>query len=190
MILYVNQGNGVVNGSAFGSMLEYASNRGFNTVFFQAYRQGSLWFSPTTLSGFVAQAHAAKLKIFFALYITDQTQVLPSSIFSLGEDGVSLDMSGLSFGSQKALLTELRAQFNGTTAVTTTNMTSTLKPDLLILETYGADPNPYIHTGIVASVGAFTTSSVEEYQSEFQYALQNSDGVMVFDYAGMVQRGY
>lgn len=190
IILYVNQGNGIVNGSGFGTMLDFASTHGFNTIFFQVYRAGSLLFSPLTLQSFVNQTHQAGLKIFFALYITSATQTLPTSIFGLNEDGVSLDMSALDVGAQQAFLVELKSGFAGETAVTTTNMSSTLKPDLLVLETYEADLRVFIKSGIVASVGVFATSSADDYNSQFQYALQNSDGVMVFDYAGLLKAGY
>jgi hypothetical protein len=190
VILYVNQGNGVVNGSGFGRMLEYASSNGFNTVFFQVYRTGHLLFSPLTLSSFVNQSHQAGLKIFFALYITDACQALPSSVFGLREDGVSLDMSSLSLGAQGSFLTALKSGFNGETAVTTTDMFSPLKPDLLVLETYGIGNQQYIRAGIVASVGVFATSNMTDYRSQYEYALQNSDGVMVFDYYGLQKAGY
>ena len=69
-------------------------------------------------------------------------------------------------------------------------MYSHLTPNLLILETYGSEFNQYIRQGIIASVGVFKTTSEQDYRSQFQYALQNSDGVMVFDYAGLLKRGY
>jgi hypothetical protein len=196
IILYVNQGNGVVNGSGFGAMLDFASAAGFNTVFFQVYRAGSLLFSPSILQSFVNQTHQAGLKIFFALYITNTTQKLPISILGLHEDGVSLDMSSLDVSAQQTFLVELESNFPGETAVTTTNMSSTLKPDLLVLETYSADENygaylrGFIRSGIVASVGVFDTPNADVYNSQFQYALQNSEGVMVFDYAGLKRAGY
>ncbi len=190
MILYVNQGNGVVNGSGFGQMLSFASSHGFNTVFFQVYRQGTLLFTAPELSSFVTQAHAASLKIFFTLYITNSSQTLPETAFGLGEDGVSLDMSTLSTSAQESLLETLESSCTCQTAVTTTDMTSPLKPDLLILETYGPALQRYVRHGTVASVGVFATVSREDYQSQFQYALDNSDGVMVFDYAGLVKSGY
>jgi len=34
IILYVNQGNGIVNGSNFGSLVSLATSHGFNTPFF------------------------------------------------------------------------------------------------------------------------------------------------------------
>jgi len=196
IILYVNQGNGIVNGSNFGAMLDFASAHGFNTVFFQVYRAGSLLFSPLVLQSFVNQTHHAGLKVFFALYITNTTQKLPISILGLHEDGVSLDMSSLDASAQQMLLVELESNFSGETAVTTTNMSSTLKPDLLVLETYSADENysaylrGFIRNGIVASVGVFDTPDADVYNSQFQYALHNSDGVMVFDYAGLKRAGY
>ena len=190
IILYVNQGNGFVNVSGFGPMLEVASSHGFNIVFFQVYRQGRLLYSPVALQSLVNQTHRAGLKVFFALYITNASQALPTSIFGLGEDGVSLDMSTLTLDSQQALLGALKASFSGETAVTTTDMTSPLKPSLLVLETYQSIDKQYIREGIVGSVGVFATSSQADYQSQFQYALQNSDGVMVFDYYGLQKAGY
>jgi hypothetical protein len=190
VILYINQGNGVVNGSNFGTMLDFATHHGFNTVFFQTYRVGKLLFSPQQLQAFVNQTHADKVKIFFSLYITNSSQPLPTSIYGLGEDGVSLDMSSLSLGSQEAYLADLKAAYHGETAVTTTDMTSPLKPDILVLETYGLAYQHFIKHGVVASVGVFATSSSQDYDSQLRYALQNSDGVMVFDYAGLVKSGY
>jgi hypothetical protein len=190
IILYVNQGNGIVNGSNFGSMVSYASSRGFNTVFFQAYRQGVLLFNPSQLSVFVNESHSAGLRIFFALYITNESQPLSASIYGLGEDGISLDMSLISSSAQQILLASLQASYHGQTAVTTTDMNSQLKPNLLVLETYGTGLQQYIRRSTIASVGVFTTSSTQEYQSQFQYALQNSDGAMVFDYAGLLKHGY
>jgi hypothetical protein len=190
VILYVNQGNGVVNKSNFVPMLDFASSKGFNTVFFQIYRQGALLFSPGDLTTFVNETHSHRLEIFFALYFTNSSQALPTTVFGLGEDGISLDMSTVDLGTQETLLASLQASYHGETAVTTTDMTSTLKPDLLILETYGTAMQQYIRPGIVASVGVFATSSQADYQSQFDYALSNSAGVMVFDYAGLLKSGY
>lgn len=190
IILYVNQGNGVVNGSDLGAMLDFASAHGFNTIFFQVYRQGSLLFSPTTIQSFVNQTHQLHLRIFFAFYVTGSDEVLPSSVYGLGEDGVNLDMSTVGVGAQQLFLTSLKSSFGGQTGVTTTDFGSLLKPDLLILESYGTGAQRYVHHGTIASVGAWTTSSRGEYESEYQYALQNSDGVMVFDYYGLAKAGY
>ncbi len=190
VILYVNQGNGVVNSSNFGRLLAVAASHGFNTVFFQVYRSGDLLFDGSSLGGFVSSAHGQGLKIFFALYFTDSSQTIPTSVLGLGEDGINLDMSTLPPAAQEALLANLTSSYSGTTAVTSTDFATALKPDLLILETYGTGVDQFIHPGIIASVGVFTTSSRQQYDQEFQYALANSDGVMVFDYAGLVKAGY
>lgn len=190
IILYVNQGNGVVNRSNFMLMLDFASSEGFNTVFFQIYRKGVLLFDVGDLAVFVNETHQHGLKIFFALYITNSSQELPGSIYGLGEDGISLDMSTLSVGAQEGFLGTLQAAYHGETAVTTTDMSSPLKPDLLILETYGSAALQYARHGTVASVGVFATTSREDYLSQYQYALSHSDGVMVFDYAGLLKSGY
>ena len=189
IILYVNQGNGAVNESNFGTMLDFASSHNFNTIFFQVYRAGVLLFDGKELGLFVNETHSRGLRIFFALYFTNSSQAIPSTIFGLGEDGVNLDMSTVGVGTQESLLGGLDL-CHCETAVTTTDMTSTLKPDLLILETYGPAFQLYIRHGVVASVGVFATSSKADYQARFQYALDNSDGVMVFDYAGLLKSGY
>ena len=172
-------------------MLRFASSHGFNSVFFQVYRQGVLLFNSSELSSFVAQSHGLGLRLFLALYITNSSQSLPTEVYGLGEDGISLDMSpSISASSQEGLLAALEAGYRGETAVTTPNMTSSLKPNLLILETYGLQYQQYARSGVVASVGVFATTSEQDYHSQFQYALQHSDGVMVFDYAGLFKRGY
>ena len=74
--------------------------------------------------------------------------------------------------------------------MTTDDLSSTLKPDLLVLETYATSQKSFIKPGIIGSVEVVVTSSQADYQSQFQYALQNSDGVMVFDYAGLLKSGY
>ena len=190
VILYVNQGNGVVDTSNFAAMLSFASSHGFNTVFFQVYRQGVLLFDGPELANFVNESHSANMKIFFAFYITNSSQTLPDGVFGFSEDGISLDMSALSTAAQESELANLQSIYHGETAVTTTDMASPLKPDLLVLETYGSAAQQYVRHGTVASVGVFATSSRQDYDSQFQYALDNSDGVMVFDYAGLVRSGY
>lgn len=191
VILYINQGNGAVNESNFGAMLAFASAQGFNTIFFQVYREGTTLFTTQQLSYFVAQAHGEGMRIFFSLYITNSTQAIPAEIYPLGEDGISLDMSTLSVSSQTLLFGELRQGYtSGETAITTTDFSLPLSPDLLVLETYGIQYQRYIHPGVVGSVGVFATTSRSDYEEQFQYALDNSDGVMVFDYAGLMKSGY
>jgi hypothetical protein len=190
VILYVNQGNGVVNVSSFPGLLQVASSHGFNTIFFQVYRSGSVLFTDSAVTQFVSLAHAQGLKIFFALYFTNSSQTIPSSIYADGEDGINLDMSTLPIATQTSLLESLSSAYHGQTAITTTDPSLPLSPSLLIVETYGAGNDQYIHHGMIASVGVFATSSRQDYQQQFQYALANSDGVMVFDYAGLVKAGF
>lgn len=190
VILYVNQGNGAVNGSNFGELLSTATSHGFNTIFFQVYRSGVLLFSNSSLSQFVASAHAQGLKIFFALFFTDTSQTIPSSIFADGEDGISLDMSTLPVSAQATLYYYLSENYHGKTAITTTDPTLGLTPDLLVVETYAPGDRQYIRHGIIAGVEVVATTSKQDYQQQVQYALKNSDGVMVFDYAGLVKSGY
>lgn len=189
--MYINQGNGIVNGSGYGAMLKFAACQGFNTIFFQVYYKGTLLFHPQLLRSFVSQAHNDSLQIFFALYFTSDNQSIPKSILNLDEDGISLDMSTLDPGVQQTLLTYLQNNFDGTTAVTTYNFNTALKPDLLIFETYQwPQDQGVIKPGIIASVEAVAATSYSQYESELQYALQHSDGVMVFDYHGLVAEGY
>jgi hypothetical protein len=189
IILYVNQGNGVVNGSNFGELLSTATSQGFNTIFFQIYRSGTLLFTSSDLVQFVASAHDQGLKIFFALYFTNTTQTIPTSVYSDGEDGINLDMSTLPVATQTTLFDQLSSSYTGKTAITTFNFTLPLKPDIMVLETYAPGDQQYIHPGIVASVEVSPGETTQEYQQQFQYALNNSNGVMVFDYDHLVKYG-
>jgi len=188
-ILYVNQGNALVDQSNFTALLSFAKSQHFNTIFFQVYRSGQLLFNQANLTYFVEAAHLDNLSIFFALYFTASSQQIPNSIYRLGENGISLDMSTLTDTAQSQLLATLKLDFtSGTTAVTSTNLTTTLDPDLLVLETYNFQPDEsYIHSGIVASVEPLSLYSTQEYQGEVNYALANSSGVMVFDYYGLLK---
>ena len=190
VILYINQGNALVGVDNFSSLVSYAKSNGFNTLFFQVYRSGSLIFSISNLTYFVSFTHNQSLKIFFALYFTNSSQKIPSSIYGLGEDGISLDMSTLPQSTQSSLLLSLQQGYKGETAVTTTNFGTTLKPDLLILETYAPQDQQYIHKGIIASVEPLALASEPEYLQEYKYALSHSDGIMVFDYYGLLATGY
>ncbi len=187
----MNQGNGVVNEADFGSLLGFAQSRGFNTIFFQVYRSGTLLFNGSELHYFVGNAHSVGLKIFFDLYFTNSSQLIPVSAYGLGEDGINLDMSALPLPAEQELFTILQTNYkNGMTAITTTDVNLPLRPSLLILETYGVQNQQFIRHGIIGGVGVFATSSMQDYKQEFEYALNNSDGVMVFDYAGLLKRGY
>jgi len=192
IILYVNQGNALVDQSNYSALVSFAKSNHFNTIFFQIYRSGQLLFSQNQLSYFVNSAHLGNLSIFFALYFTGPAQQIPSSIYSLGENGISLDMSTLSSSEQNNLLSVLSQNYgNGLTAVTATNFTTNLRPNFLILETYNfPSDQEYIHRGIIASVEPLAVSDSQSYEQQFQYALNNSDGVMVFDYYGLLKRGF
>lgn len=194
IILYVNQGNALVSTNNYSALLNFAKAQGFNTLFFQVYRGGNLLFSQSNLTYFVDTAHLEKLKIFFALYFTGANQLIPASIYGLGEDGISLDMSTLGSTMQTNLLEALQQNYKeGLTAVTSTNLTTTLNPDLLILETYqvqNSSRDAFIHPGIIASVEPLAMSSETTYKSQYSYDLKNSDGVMVFDYYGLLKTGY
>ena len=192
VILYVNQGNGIVNRTNFPALLFFAKYHEFNTIFFQIYRSGQLMFSTSDLEYFVEAASLDHLNLYYSLYFTNSTQQIPNSIYNLGESGINLDMSTLPNSAQSSLLATLKLDLrNGTTAVTSTNLTTTLKPDLLILETYDfAADQQYIHSGIIAAVEPLALSSAQEYDQDLQYALSNSAGVMVFDYYGLMKTGY
>ncbi len=193
IILYINQDNGAVNESNINQMLQYASARGFNTIFFQMYHNGALMFTTSQLSHFVGVAHSNGFKFFFSLPFTNDSQTIPSSIYNLGEDGINLDMSTLDNQGQLNLLSTLQANYHsGIIAMTTYDFTTTLKPQWLIFETYSSqyDTPQYVHKGIIASVGVYTTVSKQDYQNQFNYDLSNSDGVMVFDYYGLMKAGY
>lgn len=187
----MNQGNGLVDESNFSSLVSFAKANGFNTIFFQVYRSGTLLFTQSELTYFVSDAHVQNLSIFFALYFTDPSEKIPTSIFGLGENGISLDMSTLPYSTQAGLLQTLKQNYHeGKSAMTTTNFTTTLNPDLLILETYQSSDQGYIHPGIIAGVEPLAIASKQDYEQQFEYALTHSDGVMVFDYYGLLKTGY
>jgi hypothetical protein len=102
-----------------------------------------------------------------------------------------LDMSTFATSEQRNLLSTLTQNYkNGLTSVTTTNFTTTLRPNYLILETYSSSDQSFIHKGVIASVEPLADTNSQTYNDQFQYALNNSDGIMVFDYYGLLKTGY
>ena len=101
-------------------------------------------------------------------------------------------MSTLPFQTQQILFSTLQQNYHeGKIAITTTNFTLNLKPDLLILETYDfSSDKQYVRSGIIASVEPLATQSKQDYETQFNYDLSNSEGVMVFDYYGLTTKGY
>lgn len=100
-------------------------------------------------------------------------------------------MSTLGSSEQSDLLLTLSQNYkSGLTAVTATNFTTTLRPNLLILETYSLSDQPFIHKGIIASVEPLALANSQTYEQELEYALNNCDGVMVFDYYGLLKTNY
>jgi hypothetical protein len=82
----------------------------------------------------------------------------------------------------------LESGFTGTTAITKADMSSSLRPNLLILETYMKSTQQFIRSGVIGSVGVIATAGRADYLSQYNYTLQNGDGVMVFD--GLAKVGY
>jgi hypothetical protein len=100
-------------------------------------------------------------------------------------------MSTLTSSEQVNLLSTLAQNYKGgLTAVTSTNFTTTLRPNYLILETYSLSDQSFIHKGAIASVEPLADTNSQSYNEQFRYALNNSDGIMVFDYYGLLKKGY
>ena len=99
-------------------------------------------------------------------------------------------MSTLPIATQTALFDQLSSSYSGKTAITTTYPSLPVSPDLLVVETYAPSDQQYIHHGMIAGVEVVAASSKQDYEQQVQYALDNSDGVMVFDYSGLVKSGY
>jgi hypothetical protein len=195
VILFENQENSPVNQGNFGNFVDFARSNGFNTIFFQISYKGSLLAccnDISSLKSYVTGAHVLGVKIFFVLSFSNSSQGLPSSfIYSAGEDGIDLDMSTLPYSNQQTLLSSLKGNFSGTTAVTTYNFTTTLKPNWLIFETYNwPSDQQYLSSRVIGSVEVVAASDNAQYRSWFLSVLSGSAGVMVFDYSALKNYGY
>lgn len=70
-----------------------------------------LLFNSRQLDYFVNVTHAEEMKIFFALSFTNDSQRIPDTIYVLGENGISLDMSTLDIQDQADLLSTLQSNY-------------------------------------------------------------------------------
>lgn len=189
IILYVNQGNGFVEPDRFGDLLAFAKRFGFNSVMFQVYREGSFLYSLDDMNKFHDKSTRAGMRFYPSLFISKDGEKI-DLISQLSAEGMNLDMPSLSLDWQSRYIAAVRQLFKGPVSVTTSNAQYPLRPDLLILETYGRENLRYVRPGVVGSVGVWLTTDKGDYLDQVSYVLAHSDGVMVFDYAGLLRKGW
>jgi len=189
IILYVNQGNGFVEPQKFGDLLTFAKRFGFNTIMFQVYRSGSFLYSLEDMNKFARDAEKAGFRFHASLYISKEGEKM-DLVAQLRADGINLDMPTISLDWQSRYISWVRQLFKGPVSVTTANAQYPLKPDLVILETYGRENLRYVRPGMVGSVGVWLTKDKDDYLDQVNLVLTKSDGVMVFDYAGLLRKGW
>ncbi len=189
IILYINQGNGFVEPDKFADLLAFAKRFGFNAVMFQVYRSGSFLYSLDDMNKFHDESARAGVRFYPSLFISKDGEKI-DLISQLRAEGMNLDMPSLSLDWQSRYIAALRQLFKGPVSVTTPNLQYPLTPDLLILETYGRENLRYVRPGAMGSVGVWLTTDKGDYLDQVNYVLAHSDGVMVFDYAGLLRKGW
>jgi hypothetical protein len=194
VILYYNFGEiGVTfNVGNFSSVVAFTKSHGFNTLMVVIYTNHIARFNDTDLLGFYNYAKSQNVTFVPSYYIESVNDAIDTKGFSW----VNLDMESLSQIQQKTYYDNISSTVPLVSVTQPYGEANLFYTKMLIVETYASLPKFwfdqiwYSHGGTICSVHIRYVHDEHQYQSEFQYCLKYSDGVMVFDYPQLVRAGY
>jgi hypothetical protein len=194
IILYFNYGElgYKVNASNFPGVVSFAKNHGFTSLMIVIYADHHSRFNNSELQNFYDYAGTQNLTFVPSYYI----ESMNDSIDVTGFRWVNLDMERLSAAQQLAYYDNVSQYVSLVSVTQPYGETNLFQTKMLIVETYARLPGFWFeqlwfpHGGTICSVQVRDVRTEGEYQSEFQYCLRYSDGVMVFDYPQLLRAGF
>ncbi len=149
------------------------------------YFNHKLIFNQTTIDYFYSYSHSRNLTFVPSYYVESIDDNFNVSGFSW----INLDMEKIASKTQPFFYAKVSSQTRGIISVTFPyGQPVEFRPSLDIIETYSGTPwfwflqLPYSHAGHICSIAPWLVHSQQEYDSEKNYCLKYTDGVMVFDY--------
>jgi len=189
VILYYNTFNLPINASSFKTVIDFARSNHFNALMLLVYAYGQALFNQSEISYF--SSFAAKNNITFvpSYYIVSGDD----RINTTGYSWVNLDMEKLSPKLQSSFYAGIASQVKLVSVTSPYGQRLPYHPEMNIVETYYATPVFWYyqlwfdHSAVVCSVSAHSAESQTAFNAEFNYCLERSRGVMVFDYWNMIE---
>jgi hypothetical protein len=189
VILYYDYENLPFNASEFPVIVQVTSEHHFNTLMVLVYFNHREIFNESTLNYFFAYARSKNLTFVPSFYI----EAMKDTFNSTGFPWINLDMEKIAPVLQRFVYARVSDQSSGLVSITSPDgQPVEFSPSLDILETYSSTPSfwflqlSYWHSGHICSVASWMLSQ-QEYDSEKNYCLKYSQGVMVFDYYNLLK---
>ncbi len=189
VILYYDPFNLPINASSFKTVIDFAISNHFNTLMLIVYAYGQALFNQSEISYF--STFAAKDNITFvpSYYIVSSE----NRINTTGYSWVNLDMEKLSPKLQRSFYAEVASEVELVSVTSPYAQKLPYHPEMKIVETYYYKPAFWFydlwfdHSSVICSVSAHSAPTQTAFNSEFNYCLEHSRGVMVFDYSNMIR---
>jgi len=190
VILYYDYENLPFNASQFPEIVQTTLGHHFNTLMVLVYFNHNAIFNQSTLEYFYMYAHSKNLTFVPSFYI----ESLGDNISAPGFPWVNIDMEKVAPSLQRFVYARISDQTSVLVSVTSPyGQPVEFAPSLDILETYSNTPSfwfeqlGYWHPEHICSIAAWLVHSQQEYESEKNYCLKYSQGVMVFDYYNLLK---
>lgn len=193
IILYYDYGNMPFQVFQFPSIVNFTLDHGFNTLMLVVFIDDEAIFNSSTIHYFASYSESRGLTFVPSYYIqstNDQTGNLS------GFEWVNLDMERLNTIDQSIFYNKIARAVPLVSVTSPYNQFVEFHSPMNIIETYAPTPNfwfmqlTYWHTGTICSIGVWKLHSQQEYDSEVNYCLHYTDGVMVFDYYNLLKSGF
>ena len=190
IILYYDYENLPFNVSSFPQIVSTTLRHQFNTLMLLVYFNHELIFNDSTLEYFYSYAQSRNLTFVPSFYIESMADNFNATNFPW----VNLDMERIQPRLQAFFYDKISREGKEMISVTSPyGQPVDFVPSLDIVETYSGPPRFYFlqlaywHPGHVCSVAPWLVGNQQQYDSEKEYCLQYTDGVMVFDYYNLLK---
>jgi hypothetical protein len=193
IILYYDYENLPFGPSQFPQIVNATLQHHFNTLMLLVFIDHKPIFNKSTIEYFFSYSESRNLKFVPSYYI----ESLSDNINFTGLGWINLDMERISPNDQRFFYARIASQGIAIISVTFPfGQPVEFSPTIDIVETYSGSQwfwfmqAAYFHNDHICSIGIWQLQNQQEYNSQKDYCLKYSDGVMVFDYYNLLRTGF
>jgi hypothetical protein len=189
IILYYDTLNLPFNATTFPHIISFVISNHFNTLMVVVYAYGHPLFNYSEMTFFSTYSRSHNVTFVPSYYIVS----LDNKINTTGFEWVNLDMESLKTPAQSQYFSRITSAVPHVSVTSPYGQNLPYEPYLEIVETYYNVPEFWFyqlwfsHSSIMCSVSAHSASRQTVFDQEYQYCLDHSKGVMVFDYYNMLK---
>lgn len=181
------------NSSQFPTIVANTLRHHFNTLMLLVYYNHEMIFNESTVKYFFSYSRSQGLNFVPSYYV----ESLGDSFNVSGFRWINLDMERIDSNLQPEFYSRISLESVGAEISVSSpyGQHVVYAPSLNIVETYSTTPRfwflqlTYWHPGHICSIAPWLVHNEQEYDSEKNFCLKYSDGVMVFDYYNLLKSG-